>query len=72
MEKIRILTGTKASGQSLAVGEIYRVGKDVSERDARILLGFRQAEVVEEKIAKKKKGLSTKSAGALTEGKSND
>lgn len=53
--KIKILSGTHASGVSYLPGKFYTVGKDVSEADAKIFIKLKRAEEVTPK---------TKSSGA--------
>jgi len=55
---LRILSNTRASGQSLTAGRVYRVPEDVSERDAKILLRIRKAETVPDEPAPKRRKVS--------------
>ena len=53
--KIKILRNTRAGGESLGEGKTYTVPKEVSVKDAEILIKMRSAESVCQKKAAEKK-----------------
>ncbi len=44
MELIRALKNTAASGKAIKAGAVYKVPSEVSEKDARTLIGMGKAE----------------------------
>lgn len=51
MQKIKVLRGCGASGESLVAGETYAVPEEVSEKDAGILVRLGKAEFLIDEAA---------------------
>ncbi|MCP4992865.1 MAG: hypothetical protein GY934_03620 [Gammaproteobacteria bacterium] len=49
MEAIKALKDTAASGKPIKMGEVYKVPSEVSEKDARILIGMGKVAVTKPK-----------------------
>ncbi len=57
MEAIKALKDTAASGKPIKMGEVYKVPSEVSEKDARILIGMGKVAVTKPKKRTYKKGV---------------
>ncbi len=55
MEAIKALKDTAASGKPIKTGLVYKVPSDVSEKDARILIGMGKAEETKPRKPRAKK-----------------
>lgn len=51
--KIEVTKGTNANGEKLRIGDVLKVGEDISEEDARLLLTYGKAKETKKSTKRK-------------------